>query len=152
MYKKVKAVVTVLCVCMLCACSGSLSASLTFAVGTGDNIKVTLDISDGLGLSQTENGFAVTKEEENILQALFVEEAVYQQYMDVVKEQEGVTINRQGSENGITVVSYSYNGAAGMENNYIVWIEGTDTGMIIGSLADLQTADAAFRSLSFSKE
>lgn len=142
----------VLCVCMLCGCSTYSNMSLTFKVGTGDNIKVTLDTSGGLRLSQTDGGYAVTEGGETVLQAFFVEQAVYRQYMDAAETQEGVVINRQGTENGITFISYSYDGAAGMENNFIIWIDGTATGMVAASLADLETADRAFQSLSFSKE
>lgn len=140
------------CVCMLCGCSTSSSMSLTFKVGTGDNIKVTLDTSGGLRLSQADGGYAVKEGEETVLQAFFVEQAVYQQYMDAVTTQEGVVINRQESENGITFLAYSFDGAAGMENNYIIWIDGSATGMVAASLAGQETADRAFQSLSFSKE
>lgn len=141
-----------LCICMLTGCSSSRTVSLTFKVGTGDNIKVTLDTSDGLGLSQTESGFSVTEDGNAVLQAFFVEQAVYQQYMESVANQEGVTVNEQKSEEGITYLSYTYAGEAGVENNFIVWIEGSSTGVVIGSLSDLQTATGAFQNISFSKE
>lgn len=142
----------VLFVCILCGCSTSSTMSLTFAVETGDNIKVTLDTSKGLRLSQADGGYAVAEEGETVLQAFFVEQAVYEQYMDAVMTQEGVTVRRQESENGITFLAYSFDGAAGMENNFIIWIDGTATGMVAASLADSETADRAFQSLSFSKE
>lgn len=142
----------ILCACMLCGCSTSSTMSLTFVVETGDNIKVTLDTSGGLRLSQADNGYAVTEGEDTVLQGFFVEQAVYEQYMDAVMTQEGVTVRRQESENGITFLAYSFDGAAGMENNFIIWIDGTATGMVAASLADSDTADRAFQSLSFSKE
>lgn len=139
-------------VCLLTGCSGSLTMSLVFAVGTGDQIRVTLDCSEGLKLKQTGSGFAVTEGEKDIIQAFFVEEASYQQYLDAVAAQEGVTVNQESSENGITYLSYSYEGEAGTENNFIVWIDGSSTGVVAGSLADLETATKAFHSISFSKE
>lgn len=152
--RKVKTVIAglVLFACVLCGCDTSKTMSFTFTVGTGDVIKVTLDTSDGFLLSQADSGYVVTKDGDNILQAVFVDQESYQQYMDAVTTQEGVMINRQGSENGITFTSYSYNGKAGMENNFIIWIDGTDTGVVAGSLADLQTATRAFQSLSFTKQ
>lgn len=152
--RKIKAIMVslLLSVCILTGCASSRSMSITFAVGTGDNIKVTLDSSDGMGLRQSGNGFAVSKDDEDILQAFFVEESVYLQYIEVVNTQEGVTVNQEKTENGIKYLSYSYNGEAGVENNFIVWIEGTSTGVVVASLADLQTASEAFGSISFSKE
>lgn len=142
----------VLCVCVLAGCSSSSSMSITFSVATGDNIKVTLDTSDGLELSQADGGYTVTENGNDILQAVFVEQAFYQEYIEAVKTQEGVTINQEKSENGITYLSYSYNSQAGTENDFLIWIEGSNTGIVAGSLADLQTATRAFESISFSKE
>lgn len=152
--RKIKAIIVslLLSVCILTGCGSSGSMSITFAVGTGDNIKVTLDSSDGMGLRQSGSGFAVSEDGEDILQAFFVEESVYLQYIEAVYTQEGVTINQEKTENGITYLSYSYNGEAGVENNFIVWIDGTSTGVVAASLADLQTASEAFRSITFSKE
>lgn len=151
---KIKVIIMslVLIVCILTGCDSSRSMSITFAVGTGDNIMVTLDTSDGMELHQTESGFAVAGEDKDILQAFFVERAVYQQYLEAVASQEGVTVNQEKTENGITYLSYSYNGEAGMENNFIVWIEGTDTGVIVASLADRETATQAFKYITFAKE
>lgn len=139
-------------VCLLTGCSSSLTMSLVFAVETGDQIKVTLDCSEGLRLKQTGSGFAVTEGENDVIQAFFVEEASYQQYLDAVAAQEGVTVNQENSENGITYLSYSYDGEAGVENNFIVWIDGSSTGVVAGSLADLETATKVFHCISFSKE
>ncbi len=94
----------------------------------------------------------MSKDDTDILQAFFVEQTVYQQYLEAVATQNGVTVNEEKTENGITYLSYSYNGEAGMENNFLVWIEGTNTGVVVASLADLQTAAEAFQRISFSKE
>ncbi|MCX4307925.1 MAG: hypothetical protein OSJ69_19245 [Acetatifactor sp.] len=139
-------------VCLLTGCSSSLTMSLVFSVETGDQIKVTVDCSEGLKLKQTSNGFAVTKGENDVIQAFFVGEAMYQQYLDAVAAQEGVTVNQESSENGITYLSYSYEGEAGTENNFIVWIDGASTGVVAGSLSDLETATKVFHCISFSKE
>ena len=61
-------------VCLLTGCSSSLTMSLVFSVETGDQIKVTVDCSEGLKLKQTSNGFAVTKGENDVIQAFFVGE------------------------------------------------------------------------------
>lgn len=150
---KIKALILslALCICMLAGCGASKSMSITFAVGTGDKIKVTLDASGGLKLKQTEGGFAVTDGQDDILQAFFVEQAVYQDYMDAVKTQEGVRINETKTEKDITYLSYSYNGQVGEENNFIVWIEGTSTGVVAASLADLETATSVFGKISYTK-
>ncbi len=152
--RKIKSMIMslILLVCILSGCSSSSSMSITFTVGTGDNIKITLDSTDGIKLRQTDSGFAVSKDDTDILQAFFVEQTVYQQYLEAVATQNGVTVNEEKTENGITYLSYSYNGEAGMENNFLVWIEATNTGVVVASLADLQTAAEAFQRISFSKE
>ena len=59
------------------ACSASSSKSYTFNVETGDTIKVKLDTSNGLSLSQKDGQFTVKKDEENILQGMFIHETGY---------------------------------------------------------------------------
>lgn len=136
----------------LSGCSGSSEQSILFSVGTGDNIRVTLDTSDGLVLKQTESGYAVTSEGTEVIQSFFVEEAAYEQYVSAVREQAGVTVNEEKTAGGLNYICYSYSGEAGQENNVIGWIEGSSTGVVIASLSDLQTVQDALEHLSFTKE
>lgn len=137
---------------MLTGCGMNSSESIVFSVGTGDKISVTLNTSDGLHLKQTDAGYSIVKEDVEISQAFFVERAVYEQYIDAVSNEDGVVVNEESTKNGLTYLFYSYNGEAGQENNFIVWIDGTDTGVIIASLADMETAQTAFEKTSFSEE
>ena len=55
---------------------------------TGDTIKVKLDTSNGLSLSQKDGQFKVKKDEENILQGMFIHETWYNSYLAIKGQQE----------------------------------------------------------------
>ncbi|MDE6531496.1 MAG: hypothetical protein K2K96_12115 [Lachnospiraceae bacterium] len=151
--KKLAALVLsgVLGMIVLTGCTTSMSYS--YKVGTGDNVKVELDTSDGLmlenGLESGDEGFRVTEDDETILQGVFVDEDTYDLYMEIVKYADGVEVVEEDSANGLTWVLYEFDGNAGMESNYIVWIDGSDTGIIMGSLEGTRAAKKAFNSLTF---
>lgn len=140
-----------LCLTMLVGCGVTRKASLVFKVSTGDRIKVSLDSTNHYELVKADSGFEVKKGNTTILQGIFVAGSVYQQYVDLVILQDGVTINRQMETEEISFLSYSFVGEAGMESNYIVFVAGSNTGVIIGSLAELFEADEAFDRLLFLK-
>lgn len=128
----------------------STSVSYTYKVGTGDNVKVVLDTSDGLKLENDDDGFSVTDgDDETILQAIFIDEDTYDLYVEMVKNTGGAENIEEDSANGLTWLFYEFDGNAGTESNYIVWIDGSDTGIIMGSLEGSRTAKKAFNSLSF---
>lgn len=147
--KKLAALVLsgVLGMIVLTGCTTSMS--YTYKVGTGDNIKVELDTSEDLMLESGDDGFSVTEDDETILQGIFVDEDTYDLYMEMVKYADGVEIVEEDSANGLTWVLYEFDGNAGMESNYIVWIDGSDTGIIMGSLEGTRAAKKAFNSLTF---
>lgn len=130
----------------------STNMSYTYKVGTGDEVKVTLDTSEGLVLENEDDGFSVTKDDDTILQGSFVDEDTYEAYRDLVKADDSVEIVEEDSANGITWIYYHFDGAAGMESDFIVFIDGSNTGAIMASLEDADVAKEAFDSLSFSAE
>ena len=101
------------------------------------------------GLESGDEGFRVTEDDETILQGIFVDEDTYDLYMEIVKYADGVEVVEDDSANGLTWVLYEFDGNAGMESNYIVWIDGSDTGIIMGSLEGTRAAKKAFNSLTF---
>lgn len=132
---------------VLTGCTTSMS--YTYSVGTGDNVKVVLDTSDGLKLENDDDGFSVTEDDETILQGIFIDEDTYDFYLEMVKNANGSENIEEDSANGLTWLFYEFDGNAGKESNYIVWIDGSDTGIIMGSLEGSRAAKKAFNSLTF---
>lgn len=136
---------------VLTGCSTSMS--YTYKVGTGDNVEVKLDTSEDLVLKNElesgDDGFCVTEDDETILQGIFIDEDTYDFYVEMVKIADGVENIEEDSANGLTWLFYEFDGQAGMESNYIVWIDGSDTGIIMNSLEGSRAAKKAFNSLTF---
>ena len=142
MKKLCKAICTALIlvmVFMLLGCSVSTSKSYSFDVETGDRIKVTLDTSGDLSLSQKDGHFIVTEEDEEILEGIFIHEAGYKAYVDMQKDE-----NRY--------YMYEFDGTMGTEDNFVMWIDDSNTGLIMASLAGRDKAKEAFDMLTIEKE
>ena len=133
------------------ACSASSSKSYTFNVETGDTIKVKLDTSNGMSLSQKDGQFTVKKDEENILQGMFIHETGYNSYL-AIKGQQGMRVLEDTEKDGNTYYMYEIEGESGTEENFVVWIRDSKTGMLIASLAGQEKAKEAFESLTITKE
>lgn len=133
----------------LCSCSTFLSYS--FNVETGDKIKVTLDTSSGLSLEQKDGVFSVKKDDEVILQGMFINEATYNQYVKI-KGQQGMTVLADTEKDGNTYYMYEVDGQAGTEDNFVVWLKNSNTGVILGSVAGKDNAKEAFEKLTLEKE
>ncbi len=148
---------TVLCcalalaIILLTACNFSTNKSYTFDVETGDKIKVALDTSSGLSLSQKDGQFSVTEDDENILQCIFITEETYNQYVKI-KGQQGMTVLEESKKDGNPYYMYEFEGEAGTEDNFILWVDDSNTGVILASLAGEEKAKKAFEKLVISKE
>lgn len=148
---------TVLCyalalaIILLTACNFSTNKSYTFDVETGDKIKVALDTSSGLSLSQKDGQFSVTEDDENILQCIFITEETYNQYVKI-KGQQGMTVLEESEKDGNPYYMYEFEGEAGTEDNFILWVDDSNTGVILASLAGEEKAKKAFEKLVISKE
>lgn len=132
---------------VLTGCTTSMS--YTYNVGTGDNVTVVLDTSDGLKLENDDDGFSVTEDDETILQGIFIDEDTYDFYLEMVKNADGPENLEEDSANGLTWLYYEFDGNAGKESNYVAWIDGSDTGIIMGGLEGSRAAKKAFNSLTF---
>lgn len=152
MKKLRKGFMVVICMLfMVLALAGcSTSMSYVIEVETGDDVEVKLDTGEGLLLNFEDGRFSVTEDDDMILQGLFIDEDTYEAYKNLAETDDTLEIIEEDSANGITWIFYNFDGASGMESNFIVWIDGSDTGMLIGSLEDSDVAKEAFDSLSFS--
>ena len=113
----------VLLVAAMSACSTHSSKSYTFKVETGDKIKIEM----------------------------FMTKEGYDQYQ-TLKDSKEVKILADGEKDGNTYFFYEYEGEAGTETNFVLWIKDSSTGMLIGSLAGEKEAKAAFERLTITLE
>lgn len=133
------------------ACSTSSSQSYTFMVENGDKIKIALDTSDSYSLKQGDGRFEVMKDDEAILQGMFLLKDVYQELLNI-KDIPDVKIIEDKEKDGNVYFFYELKGQAGIENNYILWVKDSNTGIAFGSLAKEKQAKAAFERLTITLE
>ena len=136
---------------LLSGCHTSSSKSYTFEVSTGDKIKVSLDTSTGLSLSQKDGTFSVTKDDEKLLDGMLVTKETYDDFAGA-KGQQGMTVLEDSEKDGNTYYMYEYEGSSGTEDNFIIWIDNSNTGAILASLAGKEKAKDAFEKLVITKE
>ncbi len=134
------------------ACSTHSSKSYTFKVETGDKIKIEMDTSGDYSFAQGRRALPCRKKgEDEILQGMFMTKEGYDQYQ-TLKDSKEVKILADGEKDGNTYFFYEYEGEAGTETNFVLWIKDSSTGMLIGSLAGEKEAKAAFERLTITLE
>lgn len=122
--------------------------SYKFAVDTGDSVKITLDTSDDYSMT-SELPFSVSKDGEVQSQGTFITAETYENYEEMIADQDGVEMLDSGSGNGIEYLFWSYNDA---EFNYAVLIKGSDTGLLIGNNVSQKSAEDCFGRMTFTLE
>lgn len=140
-------VVTVL---LLTGCTTTKSA--TYTVETGDSIKITLDTSDGYDMDM-DSPFTITKDKETISSGMFITLDEYEQFLDAVEQDADATIISEKTENGIDYLYYQYNGDGDYtEYNYIIKINDSNTGVLLGNIVSQESAEECFKRLTFTDE
>jgi hypothetical protein len=153
----------ILCVCSACGNNDDgdngddginikTNVSYTYTVETGDKVKVQLDTSNGHKMN-SDLPFSITKNDEVISQGTFITADGYAQYKSVVESgaNAGVTIIKQETiEDDITYIFYKVNGDSGVEYDYIIKINDSNTGVVIGSLKSQEEAESVFKHITIS--
>ncbi len=140
-------VLAVILTIALCACSISTSMSYSFDVQTGDTIKVSLDTSDGMSLTQKDGRFAVIEDEETVLVGIFLHEEGYQSYL-AIKGEQGMTVLEDTQKDGNTYYMYEIEGESGTEDNFVMRVQESKTGVLLASLSGREKAKKAFEKLT----
>lgn len=138
-------------VMVFCFGACTKSFSYTFNVETGDQIKIQLDTSDGYKLSQKDGTFTVSLEDTELLMGVFLTEEMYGQYLEALNVDE-VEILKESEQNGCTYTEYRFTGEDHVEHNFVCWVTGSNTGLIIAGTEEQSAAEAAFARLTFSRE
>lgn len=146
-----KCVITCLVVFFSVGCSSSISSakSYTFEVETGDNVKVTLDTSNKDDLKQKDGQFSIEKNKKVLSQGVFINKSTYEQYVSMLLSDSNLTVIDNGKTDDYSYFFYEYNGDAGVEHDYVVWLKGSSTGILIGSLKSKKVAQNVFEKLTF---
>lgn len=156
MDKKIKkcaalALSAVLAMTLLTGCTTSVSR--TYEVATGDTVEVTLDTTDNdFSLVEEDNVLMITEDDDTILSGSFVYQEICDVYEEMIKADDTIEIIEEDSANGLTWLFYNFDGLSGLESNFIVWIDGSNTGVLLASLQDPDDAKEAFECLTFSIE
>ncbi len=147
--KKVFAVLTaLLCViAMLSGCAVTSSKTYVFSVDNGDSIKIQLDTTNGYNLS-SDIPFVITHNNEEEAQGSFIKGEAYEQFVTAANQDPKAKVLDSGEKDGNPYVFWSYNGE---EFNYVIMIEGSNTGVVLGSLVSEQSARVCFERMTISE-
>ena len=146
MRKFSKVLTTVLCaMVIILALTGCASSMDLTSVWAEDTVEVTLDDSEGLMLAT--EVFDVMEDGAPILRGMLTNVDICETDKNMLEADDTAEIIEEGSANGITWILYNIDDT---ECRFIVWIDGSETGMILSSVEDPDTAKKAFNSLTFS--
>lgn len=147
-----KLIVIVVCMVlmsvMIVACDTNSSKSYTFTVDNGDKIKITLDTSDDYNIS-SDLPFTISCSDETLSQGLFILGEAYEQYVSVVETDDKAELLDSGTKDGHEYIFWCYNGS---EYNYVILINDSSTGIILGNPVSEESAKECFNRLSITVE
>ena len=148
--KKLKIVVMMMFVTLLMTGCGSNDTSIVFDVETGDKIKVTLDESDNYQLID-DIPFVVSQDDEELSKGTFMNENGYNQYKELVENNEDVNILDEESNSNIEYIFFEYESYTS-EYNYIIMIKDSNTGIVLKNTVSQDSAEEVFSRLSFARD
>lgn len=146
--KKVLGLIVFVGALLLTVTGCTSTKSFTWDVTTGDSIKIKLDSTGGYDIT-SELPFTISKDDETLSQGTFITIDGYNQYLDAVEKDSTAKVIDSGSKNGITYTFYSVNNS---EFNYVIKIDGSNTGVLLGNPNSQAEAEEVFGRLTFSKE
>ena len=151
--------VTIIClvalVCAGCTNSKKLTQSYTFEVETGDTVKVSLDVSDKSNksnkykLKQKDGQFFIKNDKETLSQGIFITKDTYDQYVSLLSSNNDISVLEKDKTKECSYYLYEYKGEAGTEHDYVVWLNDSSTGILMGSLQNKKVAKDIFEKLTF---
>ena len=145
------AAVLILAVCAICVFGGchiSKTKSYTFDVDTGDKVMLTLDTTDHYDMT-AKLPFSISHEKEVLMQGKFILGSGYEQYVDAVDRDESSQLLESGTKDGNDYIFWCYNNT---EYNYVIYVKGSDTGVILSCPVSEDAAKACFDRLTITLE
>jgi len=117
----------------------------TYNVETGDSVKVKLITSDNYDIS-SEIPFSITQNDDVKCSGTFITLDGYNQYLNVVNNDPSSSIIENNSKDNLKYLFYNYNNS---EWNYIIKINNSNTGVLLGSNVSIDSARDCFDRLEF---
>lgn len=146
MKKKIKTIASVILLLSLVGCGKvTKSQSITYKVETGDNIKITLDTTDGHKMT-TKLPFEISKDGIIQTQGIFITAADYKEYLALFDKNSKNTITDSGERDGISYIHWIHNNS---EYNYAILIKDSNTGVLLGNKVSEESAKECFNRLTF---
>lgn len=138
--KKILSLLVLVMVMVLTLTGCTTSKSFAWDVNTGDKIKIKVDTSGGYDIT-SDLPFTISKDDETLSQGTFITIDGYNQYMNAVETDSTAKVIDSGSKDGITYTFYSVNDS---EFNYIIKIDGSKTGILLGNPNSQAEAEEVF--------
>lgn len=131
---------------LLAGCSASSKASYTYDVSTGDQIEVSMDMTRGYGLNQ--DGF-ITKNGDAIGKIQWMTEADFANRCKGASALESYKhVEYKGNEG---VYHELPDDKGGTQYIYALWVNGSNTGIVVMTITNEQDASSALNALDFRK-
>lgn len=146
--KKVFMSLAIIGVMLLTLTGCTKSKSYTFTVETGDKIKIQLNTTDGYDLS-SDLPFKISKDGNTLSQGTFITIDGYNQYIEAVNSDSNAKILDSKTKDGISYTFYSYNDS---EFNYVIKVNDSNTGILLGNPNSQEEAEKCFELLTFTLE
>lgn len=152
--KKIKILSLILTLVMLfglCACNSAsvkTNKSFTFDVSTGDKVELELDTTDGYDLT-SDLPFEIKKGDERQTQGIFISTEDYDYYLDAAKTDDKAKVIEESTKGDIKYLFYSYDN---QEWNYVIFINDSSTGILLGNIVSEESAKTCFDRLTITLE
>lgn len=135
----------------LFGCNFKSNKSFTFNVETGNQIKVSLDTSDGYNLRQKNGKFYIEKEDKKITSGEFLKKEGYEYYLNEIKNSD-IKIIEEDDNDTIEYLLYEEMTGRGLSHNYIILVKDSNTGILLSTIDDIEEYEEVFERLTFTKE
>ena len=122
------------------------SLSYSYSVETGDKVTISINTSDGYSIS-SDVPFTISKDKEELSQGTFITAESYSAYVDSVKADSNAEIIDEGTKGDCSYVMWNYNNS---EYNYVIMLEGTNTGILLGNNVSEESAKECFNRIDIS--
>lgn len=146
--KKVFMSLSIIVVMLLTLTGCTKSKSYTFTVETDDKIKIQLNTTEGYDLS-SDLPFTISKDGNTLSQGTFITIDGYNQYIEAVNSDSNAKILDSETRDGVSYTFYSYNDS---EFNYVIKINDSNTGILLGNQNSQEEAEKCFKLLTFTLE
>ncbi len=130
-------------------CTAGTTSLLSFDVSTGDSVTVALDTSGGYKLVEEDGDFIVQDDGETVLQGSFLTQEGYDEQAAAI-DSESVEVIEEADVDGNPYVFYEYTEDGTVNELFLLWIDGSHTGVLLGSLSGAEASQRAFDALTFS--